>query len=244
MYFYIGSKIPVRLDNSPKKVASDASSPATATTTTTTTTAPSTSSETSKKLNGGGSSTESPETNSKSDKKVTTTTSPKKSSKPWLSPKMFRAKKESRSKSVDHPKAGIKPVQTTGRKNDFLMEEDDVGETTASSTSDSEVVVVVNDVGQLFDGYRFQQFLPLNFGTVALADVVVADAKVHSDEHRKLDVFDALATSQNDVLMPLVLAVVQQVDVAFETSLAECIVVVVTEFFVNGFFRLKGRNRG
>ena len=146
MYYYIGSKIPVRLDNSPKKVASDASSPATATTTTTTTTAPSTSSETSKKLNGGGSSTESPETNSKSDKKVTTTTSPKKSSKPWLSPKMFRAKKESRSKSVDHPKAGIKPVQTTGRKNDFLMEEDDVGETTASSTSDSEVVVVVNDV--------------------------------------------------------------------------------------------------
>jgi hypothetical protein len=46
---------------------------------------------------------------------------------------------------VDQLKVGTKSSKT-GRKNDFLMEEDDVGETTASSTSDSEVIVVVNDV--------------------------------------------------------------------------------------------------
>ncbi len=46
---------------------------------------------------------------------------------------------------MDQLKVGTKSSKT-GRKNDFLMEEDDVGETTASSTSDSEVVVVVSDV--------------------------------------------------------------------------------------------------
>ncbi len=46
---------------------------------------------------------------------------------------------------MDQLKVGTKSSKT-GRKNDFLMEEDDVGETTASSTSDSEVIVVVNDV--------------------------------------------------------------------------------------------------
>ena len=122
-----GSKIPIRLETSPKKGTSE-----TAATTTT--------SENLKKLSSGSSS-ESPDSTSKkvesenSSKKVLL--SPKKSSgppKPWLSPKMFRARlpskdqARSRSLSVDQPKVGLKPIP--GRKNaeskneSFLMEED------------------------------------------------------------------------------------------------------------------------
>lgn len=117
-----GSKIPIRLETSTKKSPSEA-----------------TTSENLKKLSSGSSS-ESPDATSKKvetenpSKKVLL--SPKKSSgppKPWLSPKMFRARlpsKEprSRSLSVEQPKAGLKPIpgrKNPGSKNEaYLMEED------------------------------------------------------------------------------------------------------------------------
>jgi hypothetical protein len=150
--FIQGSKIPIRLETSPKKVVG--------------------SSEIGAKKGSTGSSSDSPDSTSKnveppkngseSPKKILL--SPKKSGppKPWLSPKMFRARlpskeQRSRSLSVDnnsHQKVGLKPIPNRKRRDSktgfehgdqmFLLEDD--GEVSAGSTSDSEVVVVVNQI--------------------------------------------------------------------------------------------------
>ena len=149
--FFQGSKIPIRHETSPKKVVGSNNN----------------TENVAKKVSTGSNSdspdstsknVETPKDGSESPKKLLL--SPKKSGppKPWLSPKMFRARlpskeQRSRSLSVDnniHQKVGLKPLQNRKRagleQGDqmFLMEDD--GEGSAASTSDSEVVVVVNQI--------------------------------------------------------------------------------------------------